>query len=633
MESSLLSDFDLHLLAEGTHFDNYKKLGAHLAVIGGAAGTRFAVWAPNAEQVSVIGDFNGWNTRTHAMKLRPQAGVWELFVPGAGAGVRYKYHVASRFNGYQADKADPYGFAAEVRPRTASRVWDLSRYQWGDAEWMGSRAATSAPGAPISIYEVHLGSWMRLPGEGGWLTYRDLAPRLAEYAVEMAFTHVELMPVTEHPLDRSWGYQTVGYYAPTSRFGTPDEFMFLIDTLHGAGIGVILDWVPGHFPSDEHGLGFFDGTHLYEHEDKRQGHHPEWDTLIFNFGRREVANFLTGNGLFWFDVYHADGLRVDAVAAMLYLDYGREEGQWIPNEHGGHENLEAVAFLRQFNERVYAAHPDVMTFAEESTSWPMVSRPTDGGGLGFGYKWNMGWMNDVLEYMSEDPIHRKHHHDKLTFSMLYAFNENFVLPFSHDEVVHMKKSMLGKMPGDDWCKFANLRLLYGYMYGHPGKKLLFMGDEFGQRGEWDYDGSLDWRLLAEPAHEGLRQWVRDLNQAHRREPALHQFDFEPRGFEWIDCEDRDSSVISFLRRGRDPRDDLIVVCNFTPVPRDDYAIGAPAGGRWSEILNSDAALYGGSGVGNAGGAGATAEPAHGRPYRLTIVLPPLACVMFKRRRD
>ena len=628
--TALLSDYDLHLLAEGTHYRTYEKLGAHIKSVNGSVGTHFAVWAPNAERVSVIGDFNGWDPDVHRMSVRPEAGVWEAFIPGVRSGALYKYRVYSRYHAYVADKADPYGFAAEIRPQKASRVWDIDNYEWKDAEWMAGRGRRHAIDAPISVYEVHLGSWRRNPDEGNrWLTYRESAHELADYVGHMGFTHVELMPVSEHPFDGSWGYQTVGYFAPSSRFGNPDDFMYLVDLLHQKDIGVIIDWVPAHFPTDEHGLGYFDGTHLFEHADPRQGKHPDWDTLVFNFGRREVTNFLISNALFWLEKYHIDGLRVDAVASMLYLDYARREGEWIPNQYGGKENIEAIDFLRRFNERVYEEHPDVMTIAEESTSWPMVSRPTYLGGLGFGYKWNMGWMHDMLDYMSQDPIHRSYHQDRITFSMLYAFTENFTLPFSHDEVVHMKGSMISKMPGDDWQKFANLRLLYGYMTGHPGKKLLFMGCEIGQWNEWNHDGSIEWHLLEYPLHHGLQRWVRDLNTFYRGTSALHEVEFDYRGFEWIDCNDRAASTITFLRRGHDPDDIAVFACNFTPVPRHNYRIGVPRGGWYKEVLNSDAAIYAGSGQGNAGGAEAAPAPMHGRTHSLTVTLPPLGMVVFK----
>jgi 1,4-alpha-glucan branching enzyme len=628
--TGLLSDYDLHLLAEGTHYRTYEKLGAHIKNVNGAVGTHFAVWAPNAERVSVIGDFNNWDAERNLMNVRGEAGVWETFIPGVRAGSLYKYRVYSRYNGFVADKADPYGFAAEIRPQTASMVWDLAGYAWGDSDWMASRGRRQALDAPISVYEVHLGSWRRVLEDGHrWLTYREAAHQLAEYVRHMGFTHVELMPVCEHPFDASWGYQTVGYFAPTSRFGNPHDFMYLVDVLHQNGIGVIIDWVPAHFPTDGHGLGYFDGTHLFEHADPRQGKHPDWDTLVFNFGRREVTNFLISNALFWLEKYHIDGLRVDAVASMLYLDYARREGEWIPNQYGGRENIEAVEFLRRFNSLVYQEHPDVMTIAEESTSWPMVSRPTYLGGLGFGYKWNMGWMHDMLDYMSQDPIHRSYHHNRITFSMLYAFTENFTLPFSHDEVVHMKGSMISKMPGDDWQKFANLRLLYGYMTGHPGKKLLFMGCEFGQWSEWHHDHSLEWHLLQYPLHSGLQRWVRDLNTFYRGSPALYEVEFDYHGFEWIDCNDHQSSTITFLRRGRNPDDIVVFGCNFTPVPRPNYRIGVPRGGWYQEVLNSDALLYGGGGQGNAGGAEASPVPMHGRSHSLNVTLPPLGIVVFK----
>jgi 1,4-alpha-glucan branching enzyme len=630
LTAPFLTDYDLHLLGEGNHYHLYEKLGAHGSERDGTAGTHFAVWAPNAKQVSVIGDFNGWRRGQHPLQSRRSSGVWEGFIPDVGPRALYKYAIVSRYGNYQVDKADPCGFAAEVRPHTASKVWDLSDYTWGDGNWLSDRGRRNARGAPISIYEVHLGSWKRVPEEGNrWLSYRELAPQLAEYVLRMGYTHVEFLPVMEHPFDGSWGYETVGYFAPTSRFGTPADFMYLVDTLHQHGIGVILDWVPAHFPRDEPGLCFFDGTHLYEHSDPRQGEQPDWGTYVFNYGRREVSNFLTSNALFWLDKYHVDGLRVDAVASMLYLDYSRKPGEWIPNKFGGRENLEAVAFLRRLNERVYAEFPDVFTVAEESTSWPMVSRPTYLGGLGFGFKWDMGWMHDTLAYMGLDPVYRKYHHDQLTFRILYAFSENFVLPLSHDEMVHGKGSLLAKMPGDDWQKFANLRLLLGCQFAQPGKKLLFMGAEFGQWREWNHDTSLDWNLLEEPQHRGLQRWVADLNQLYCREPALHRLDCDPAGFEWIDCNNIEESVIGFLRKGTAADDLLLVACNFSPVPRLNYRIGVPRGGRWAELLNSDALSYGGSGQGNLGGVVAESIPWHGRSHLLQVTLPPLGIVMFK----
>jgi 1,4-alpha-glucan branching enzyme len=536
--------------------------------------------------------------------------------------------VVSRFNGYVSERADPYGFGAEIRPQTASEVVDLDAYAWHDETWMVHRGETNWRAAPLSIYEVHLGSWKRSPEHGGWLTYRALADELARYVLEMGYTHVQLLPITEHPFDGSWGYQTIGYYAPTSRFGSPLDFMSFVDTLHQAGIGVLLDWVPAHFPSDGHGLAYFDGTHLYEHADPRQGRHPDWNTLVFNYGRPEVRNFLISNALFWLEKYHIDGLRVDAVASMLYLDYGRQAGEWIPNRFGGHENLEAIDFLRELNTVVYREHPSAITVAEESTAWLMVSRPTYLGGLGFSFKWNMGWMHDMLDYMSHDPVHRSYHHDRLTFSLVYAFAENFVLPFSHDEVVYGKRSLVEKMPGDDWQRFANVRLVCGYQFGHPGKKLQFMGCEFGQRVEWNHDASLDWHLLDQPLHAGLRQWVRDLNQLYRRSTALHERDDDQGGFEWIDCNDHQRSIVSFIRCGRTSDDVLLFVFNFTPVPRHGERVGAPVGGFWREVLNSDALVYGGSGLGNAGGVQAVSEPHHGRPYRLDITAPALGVVIF-----
>jgi 1,4-alpha-glucan branching enzyme len=626
---STLSEFDLYLLREGTHTRAYEKLGAHLAERNGRHGVHFAVWAPNARLVSVIGDFNRWNTAANVMLPNP-AGIWESFIPDVGKGTVYKYHVESNYQNFKVDKADPCGFATEIRPQSASRVWHLESYSWQDSAWMAARGRNNSFDSPISIYEVHLGSWRRVPEESNrWLTYRELAPLLADYVHDSGFTHVELLPVTEHPFDGSWGYETTGYFAPTSRFGTPADFMYFIDYLHQQGIGVILDWVPAHFPKDEAGLGYFDGTHLYEPADPKQGEHPDWNTFVFNYGRNEVQNFLISNALFWLDKYHVDGLRVDAVAAMLYLDYGRREGEWIPNRYGGKENIDAIHFLRSLNERVYAEFPDVVMIAEESTAWPQVSRPTYVGGLGFGLKWNMGWMHDVLDYMSQDPVFRCYHHNQITFSLIYAFSENFVLPFSHDEVVYGKGSMLRKMPGDEWRKFANLRLLYGFMFGHPGKKLLFMGDEFGQWSEWNHDASLEWHLLQNPFHAGLQRWVRDLNTLYRGTAALYELDFDPAGFEWVDCKDFHRSVISFLRRGRNPDDHLLFVCNFTPVVRQNYRVGVPREGSWKEALNSDAPLYGGSGQGNFGGLSAVPLPIHGRPFSLNMTLPPLGIVVFR----
>jgi 1,4-alpha-glucan branching enzyme len=626
---SALSEFDLYLLAEGTLNRAYDKLGAHPTKRNGSRGVQFAVWAPNARLVSVIGDFNNWNPAVTIM--RPSsAGVWECFVPNIGQGAVYKYHVEARDRDYIVDKADPYGFAAEIRPHTASRVWDLESYSWHDDSWMAGRAKTNSLAAPISIYEVHLGSWRRMPEEGNrWLTYCEIAPLLADYVHDAGFTHIEFLPVMEHPFDGSWGYQTIGYFAPTSRFGTPADFMYLVDYLHQHGIGVILDWVPAHFPRDEAGLGYFDGSHLYEHADPRQGEHPDWNTFVFNYGRNEVQTFLISNALFWLDKYHVDGLRVDAVASMLYLDYGRREGQWIPNRYGGKENIDAIHFLRALNERVYATFPDAMMIAEESTAWPQVSRPVYVGGLGFGLKWNMGWMHDVMAYMSQDPVFRSYHHNEITFGLVYAFAENFVLPLSHDEVVYGKGSMLRKLPGDEWQKFANLRLYYGFMFGHPGKKLLFMGDEFGQWSEWNHDASLEWHLVQQPFHAGLRRWVRDLNTFYRGEPLLHELDFNPAGFEWVDCKDSQRSIISFLRRGQTPEDQILFVCNFTPVPRKNYRVGVPREGYWREVLNSDAPLYGGSGQGNLGGLSTVPLPIHARPFSLNMTLPPLGIVAFR----
>ncbi|HEV2379302.1 MAG TPA: 1,4-alpha-glucan branching protein GlgB [Terriglobia bacterium] len=626
---TVISGLDIHLFNEGTHYRLFDKLGVRLLTLNGVDGAYFAVWAPNAERVTVMGEFNFWDRSNRPLVALGGSGIWHGFVPGATRGMKYKYFINSRFLGYQIDKADPIAFYNEEPPQTASVIWDLD-YSWGDRAWMESRRERNSGSAPISIYEMHLGSWMRSPDDPNrFFSCRDIAPRLAEYCRATGFTHVELLPIMEHPYYPSWGYQVTGYFAPTSRYGAPQDYMYLVDHLHQQGIGVILDWVPSHFPTDGHGLGFFDGTHLYEHADSRQGFHPDWKSFIFNYGRSEVRSFLLSSALFWLDKYHVDGLRVDGVASMLYLDYSRKVGEWIPNEFGGRENLGAIEFLRHFNQAVYREHPDVQTVAEESTSWPMVSRPTYVGGLGFGMKWDMGWMHDMLEYISKEPIHRKHHHNNLTFRMLYAFTENFVLALSHDEVVHLKQSLLGKMPGDAWQVFANLRVLFGYMFGQPGKKLLFMGDEFGQGHEWNPDHSLDWHLLEYPQHRGVWQWVRDLNRTYAAEPALHELDFDATGFEWIDCNDAMQSTISFIRRGRSTNDVILAVCNFTPVPRWDYHVGVPRGGYWREILNSDSSLYGGSGLGNSGGAQAAPVSVHGRPYSLDITLPPLATVFFK----
>jgi 1,4-alpha-glucan branching enzyme len=627
---SFLTEDDLHWFNEGTHFELQKRLGSHARVAeDGTAGTNFAVWAPNAASVTVFGEFNGWDKGNHHLTPRGSSGVWEGFIPDVGNGTLYKYHIVSRDSGYSIDKADPFGVFCEVAPKTASIVWDLD-YGWGDQQWMAGRASRNAIDAPMSIYEVHLGSWRRVAAEGNRsLSYRELAVELADHVKRLGFTHVELLPVMEHPFFGSWGYQTTGYFAPSSRYGTPQDFKYLVDTLHQQGIGVILDWVPSHFPNDDHGLSRFDGTHLFEHADPRQGYHPDWKSAIFNYGRNEVRCFLLSNALYWLKEYHIDGLRVDAVASMLYLDYSREEGEWIPNVHGGRENLEAISFLRTFNEEVYQRHGDTQTMAEESTDWPMVSRPVYLGGLGFGFKWDMGWMHDTLKYMAHEAVHRKYHHNEMTFRMIYAFNENFTLPLSHDEVVHGKGSLLSKMPGDDWQKFANLRLLYAYMYGMPGKKLLFMGGEFAQWSEWQHDASLQWNLLEHPAHSSMQRWVTTLNKFHTGEPALHEIDCEGTGFEWIDANDSEKSVLSFIRKGKSTDDLIAVVCNFTPVPRHNYRLGVPRGGFWRELINSDAVEHGGSGQGNFGGVEATPIAAHGRPASLNVTLPPLGAVFFK----
>jgi 1,4-alpha-glucan branching enzyme len=628
----LLSDFDLHLLGEGSHWKSYEKLGAHVRKIGDITGVNFAVWAPNAESVSVVGDFNGWDRRKHAMRKHIPGGVWELFIPDAKPGMLYKFSVKAR-GGHVTEKCDPYGFAAELPPRTANIVAQIDGYQWNDHEWMANRQTTNGLNAPMSIYEVHLGSWKKNHnGPTQWLNYRDLAHQLVEYCQKMGFTHLELMPISEHPFTGSWGYQTVGYYATTSRYGSPEDFMYFVDYCHQHGIGVLIDWVPAHFPKDGHGLAHFDGTALYEHADPRQGEHPDWGTKVFNYGRNEVRNFLTSNALFWLDRYHIDGLRVDAVASMLYLDYSRNEGDWIPNQYGGRENLEAISLLKEFNEQVHIQYPGVLTVAEESTAWGGVSRPTYVGGLGFSLKWNMGWMNDTLRFLRHEPIHRQYHHDELTFSLIYAFTENFVLPFSHDEVVHGKGAMLDQMPGDLWQRFANLRLLYSYQWTHPGKKLMFMGCEIAQWNEWNHDHELQWDLLQWDTHQGVQKMMQDLNAMYRREKALHQVDFDFHGFEWIDCHNYQDSILAYIRRGSDPSDFLAVACNFTPVPRHNYRLGVPEGGWYQEIFNSDSAFYGGSNVGNYPGVMAEESESHGRPYSIQLTLPPLAVVVLKPQR-
>ena len=626
----LLADFDLHLFSEGTHYRAWEKLGSHRRVVGGVTGVHFAVWAPNAQRVSVIGDFNGWDGRVHPMRRLVPSGVWELFIPDLPDGTCYKYEVRTT-EGSLVNKADPYAQRFEVPPNTASIIWTARQYPWGDAQWMRDRASFGGwHDRPMAIYEVHLESWRRHPNEGGRsLTYRELADSLVSYACEMGYTHLELMPIMEHPFSGSWGYQVIGFFAPTSRFGTPDDFRYFVDTCHQHGLAVILDWVPGHFPKDQHGLARFDGTSLYEHDDPRQGEHLDWGTLIFNYGRNEVRTFLLSNALYWLEEFHVDGLRVDAVASMLYLDYSRPASQWIPNKHGGRENLEAVSFLRQLNTITHGRAAGTVTVAEESTSWPAVSRPTYVGGLGFTFKWNMGWMHDMLEYVRQNPVHRRWQHNRITFSMLYAFTENFVLPFSHDEVVHGKGAMLDKMPGDLWQKHANLRALYGYMYGHPGKKLMFMGCEIAQWREWNHNTSLDWHLLEYPEHRGMQQWVRDLNQVYRQEASLFEVDFEGAGFSWIDCQDNENSVISFLRRARNPGDVTVMVVNFTPVPRPAYRIGVPEAGWYREILNSDAGIYGGSNMGNSGGVQTQSIPSHGFNQSISLVVPPLGFLMLK----
>ncbi|HEB80082.1 MAG TPA: 1,4-alpha-glucan branching protein GlgB, partial [Rhodospirillales bacterium] len=623
-------ELDAHLMAEGTHFESYKRLGAHPWTLEGVDGVCFGVWAPGASRVSVVGSFNRWDGRRHPMRLHPSCGVWEIFIPGIPKGTLYKFEIKAGDGRLLPLKSDPYAFRCERAPRSACIVEGFGSYQWRGAEWMANRHQANRHDAPMAIYEVHMGSWRRCPEEGErFLTYREMADQLVPYVKDMGFTHIELMPINEFPFDGSWGYQPIGLFAPTSRFGAPDDFRAFIDCCHEAGISVILDWVPGHFPEDEHGLAEFDGTHLYEHSDPRQGRHMDWGTLIYNYGRAEVANFLLSNALFWLERYHIDGLRVDAVASMLYLDYSREDGQWIPNAHGGNENLEAITFLKRMNELVYERHPGAFMVAEESTAWPMVSRPTYLGGLGFGYKWNLGWMHDTLRFISKDPAHRQYHQDDITFGLLYAFHENFILPLSHDEVVHGKGSILGRMPGDKWRRFASLRAYYGFMYAHPGKKLMFMGCEFGQEREWAHDESLDWHLLEDKQHKGVQNLMRDLNHLYRNAPALHQRDFDHEGFAWIDCHDHANSVLSFMRRGNDPEDLMVIVCNFTPVVREGYRVGVPSAGFYKECLNTDSSLYGGSNVGNLSGLAAEAEPMHGHPHSLYLTLPPLATLMLR----
>ncbi len=628
----LLGEMDLYLFNEGNHYEAHKKLGAHIMEVDGVTGTRFAVWAPNARRVSVVGDFCQWDGRRYPLRSLESSGVWEIFIPGVKKETIYKFELKAQ-NGDVFDKADPYGYASELRPKTASVVWDVDAYDWDDAEWMEKRKSSNPLEEPINIYEVHLGSWARSPDGSSWLTYRELAPHLAEYITRQNYTHIELMPISEFPYDPSWGYQVTGYFSPTSRFGNPDDFKYFVDFMHNHGISVIVDWVPAHFPKDAFGLRRFDGTALYEHEDWRKGEHKDWGTLIFNFGRPEVANFLISSVLFWLEYYHLDGIRVDAVASMLYLDYSKEAGEWAPNEYGGNENLEAIEFLKKMNIVVHEKFPGTVTFAEESTSWPGVSKPTYSGGLGFTIKWNMGWMNDILEYFQKDPMFRKYHHNNLTFAMLYAFHENFILTLSHDEVTHGKGSLLNKMPGDDWQKFANLRLLLGYMTAHPGKKLLFQGCDIGQWKEWNYDASVDWDLLKYPPHARMQKYMADLGAVYRNEKSLWEVDFSHAGFEWVDFHDWERSVVSFIRKAKDPADYLLFVFNFTPTPRWNYRIGAPEALFYEEILNSDSEMYYGSNLGNQGGILAENSPCHGRPYSLNATLPPLSITAFKPVRN
>lgn len=631
MKKEFLTDFDIYLFKEGTHYRIWEKLGAHILEIDGVKGVSFAVWAPNAKRVSVVGDFNNWDGTRHPMKMINNSGVWEIFIPNIGEGSLYKFELESKYSEYKELKSDPFAFFFERRPGNASIVYDIdNKYVWNDKEWMEERKSKNWFESPISIYEVHLGSWMHVPEENNrFLTYKELADKLIPYVKELGFTHIELMPITEHLLDASWGYQTIGYFAPTSRFGKPEDFMYFIDKCHQNELGVIIDWVPAHFPKDACGLRLFDSTYLYEYQDPRKGEHRDWGTLVFDYGKNEVINYLISGALFWLDKYHIDGLRVDAVSSMLYLDYSRGPGEWIPNIYGGNENLEAIAFLKRFNEVVHRYFPGILTIAEESTAWQNVSKPTYLGGIGFSMKWNMGWMHDTLKYFSLDPIYRKYNTDKLTFSLIYAYSENFILPFSHDEVVYGKRSMLNKMPGDDWQKFANLRALYGYMYGHPGKKLLFMGSEFGQWNEWNFDRSLDWHLLQYEPYKRLQKFIKDLNEIYREEPALYEVDFNLYGFEWIDFHDYEKSIISFIRKAKDPNNFLVFVFNLTPVPRFDYRIGVPRVGFYREVLNSDAEIYGGSNLGNFGGVYVDNIPCHGRDFSLNLVLPPLSVLIFK----
>jgi 1,4-alpha-glucan branching enzyme len=629
----VLTDFDLHLFGEGTHLRAFEKLGSHRLTIDGTTGVHFAVWAPNAARVSVIGDFNGWDGRVHPMRVLVPAGIWEIFIPDLADGQKYKFEIRTS-SGAILKKSDPFAVAFEVPPQSASVVRDISGYEWTDQLWLSTRGDQGAwLERPMAVYEAHLGSWARVPEEGNrCLTYRELADRLVPYVKDLGFTHIELLPVMEHPFSGSWGYQVLGFFAPTSRYGPPEDFKLFVDACHRSGLGVILDWVPGHFPKDAHGLAWFDGTALYEHADPRQGEHQDWGTLIFNYGRNEVRNFLLANALFWLEEYHVDGLRVDAVASMLYLDYSRRPGQWIPNRFGGRENIEAISFLRELNTLTHGQQPGTITAAEESTAWPGVSRPVHLGGLGFTYKWNMGWMHDMLEYVHQNPVHRRWHHNEVTFSALYMHTENFILPFSHDEVVHGKASLLDKIPGDVWQKYATLRALYGYMYGHPGKKLLFMGDEFGQWREWNHDRSLDWHLLDDPGHAAIRRYVQDLNWRYRTEPALHQRDFDTRGFRWIDCNDNENSIFSIIRSARDASEFIVILFNFTPVPRAAYRIGVPEPGRYIELMNSDAAIYGGSNMGNGGFVDTEPIASHGFDQSLSLLVPPLGCLMLKQQR-